>query len=87
MKFDAVLLDCDGVLVDERASIEANTGKPLTPEWMAEFRAQRNACASGADLPKAPLQLRKVALCGGGGHAHRHCRWGHGVWLRAAGQR
>ena len=126
MKFDAVLFDCDGVLVDsepitngvlrdmlhehgwsmtveecmhrfvgkavvdERASIEANTGKPLTPEWMVEFRARRNAalqadvaaipnvhdavqrihvgyagriaCASGADLPKVLLQLRKVAL-------------------------
>lgn len=126
MKFDAVLFDCDGVLVDsepitngvlrdmleeqgwsmsvqecmqhfvgkavmdERASIEARTGKPLTPEWMAEFRARRNAalqadvaaianvhdavqrihagyagriaCASGADLPKVLLQLRKVAL-------------------------
>ncbi len=79
MKFDAVLFDCDGVLVDsepitngvlrdmlaeqgwflsvqecmdifvgkavmdERARIEAQTGKPLTPEWMAAFRARRNA--------------------------------------------
>lgn len=78
MKFDAVLFDCDGVLVDsepitngvlrdvlaeqgwrlsvqacmdifvgkavidERARIEAETGKPLTPEWMAEFRVRRN---------------------------------------------
>ncbi|APW41669.1 HAD family hydrolase [Rhodoferax saidenbachensis] len=79
MKFDAVLFDCDGVLVDsepitngvlrdmlqdlgwtltlqecmdvfvgkavkdEIAQIEARTGKPLPPEWMAEFRTRRNA--------------------------------------------
>jgi HAD superfamily hydrolase (TIGR01509 family) len=79
VKFDAVLFDCDGVLVDsepitngvlrdmlaeqgwflsvqecmdifvgkavmdERARIEAQTGKPLTHEWMAAFRARRNA--------------------------------------------
>ena len=78
MKFEAVLFDCDGVLVDsepitngvlrdmlaeqgwqlsvqecmdifvgkavidERALIEAQTGKPLTPEWMADFRSRRN---------------------------------------------
>lgn len=80
MSFDAVLFDCDGVLVDsepivnrvlhrmlvergwasldeaqclqifvgkmvrdERARIERETGQPLTAEWMAEFRARRNA--------------------------------------------
>lgn len=79
MRFDAVLFDCDGVLVDsepitngllrdmleesgwvmsaeecfrvfvgkavrdERANIEARTGKPLTDAWMAEFYARRNA--------------------------------------------
>ncbi len=78
-KFDAVLFDCDGVLVDsepitngvlrdmleelgwyltpdecmrqfvgkavrdERALIEARTGKPLTEEWMVLFRERRNA--------------------------------------------
>lgn len=78
MKFEAVLFDCDGVLVDsepitngvlrdmleesgwaltpaecmrifigkavrdERAAIEANTGRPLTEDWMAEFYARRN---------------------------------------------
>jgi HAD superfamily hydrolase (TIGR01509 family) len=78
VKFDAVLFDCDGVLVDsepitngvlrdmlaergwvmslqqcmdvfvgkavrdERARIEAETGHPLTPEWMERFRARRN---------------------------------------------
>ena len=78
MKFDAVLFDCDGVLVDsepltngvlrdmleelgwklgaaecmalfvgkavkdEAATIETHTGKPLTEEWMLEFRARRN---------------------------------------------
>jgi len=79
LKFDAVLFDCDGVLVDsepitngvlrdmlaesgwvltpaecmrlfigkavkdERALIEANTGQPLTDDWMQRFRERRNA--------------------------------------------
>jgi beta-phosphoglucomutase-like phosphatase (HAD superfamily) len=79
LKFDAVLFDCDGVLVDsepitngvlrdmlaesgwvltsaecmrlfigkavkdERALIEANTGQPLTEDWMQRFRERRNA--------------------------------------------
>ena len=78
MKFEAVLFDCDGVLVDsepltngvlrdmlaaqgwemtaaecmrffvgkavmdEAAAIEARTGRPVTEDWMAEFRARRN---------------------------------------------
>jgi len=78
LKFDAVLFDCDGVLVDsepitngvlrdmleeagwklssaecmrlfigkavkdEAALIEANTGRPLTAQWLAEFRGRRN---------------------------------------------
>jgi HAD superfamily hydrolase (TIGR01509 family) len=78
MKFEAILFDCDGVLVDsepivnavlrdlleargwamsaqacmdffvgksvrdERQAIEANTGLPLTEEWMQLFYAQRN---------------------------------------------
>ena len=78
LRFDAVLFDCDGVLVDsepitngvlrdmleelgwkltaeecmrtfigkavkdEAAIIEANTGRPLTPEWLARFRERRN---------------------------------------------
>ena len=77
-RFEAVLFDCDGVLVDsepitngvlrdmleelgwsltpqacmdlfigkavkdERAIIEANTGRPLTDEWLAGFRERRN---------------------------------------------
>ncbi len=77
-KFEAVLFDCDGVLVDsesitngvlremlqelgwtlsaedcmrifigravkdERAQIEANTGRPLSDEWLASFRERRN---------------------------------------------
>jgi HAD superfamily hydrolase (TIGR01509 family) len=76
--FQAVLFDCDGVLVDsehitngvlrdmleeagwsltqaecmrlfigkavkdERARIEANTGKPLSDAWLSEFRERRN---------------------------------------------
>ncbi|HUR88283.1 MAG TPA: HAD family phosphatase [Ramlibacter sp.] len=79
MKFEAVLFDCDGVLVDsepitngvlremleelgwkltpaecmrifigkavkdEAALIEANTGRPLSAEWLAQFRERRNA--------------------------------------------
>lgn len=79
MKFEAILFDCDGVLVDSEpitngvlrdmlnesgwaitheecmdyfigrtvrsaaARIEAETGKPLTDEWMARFYARRNA--------------------------------------------
>lgn len=78
MEFEAVLFDCDGVLVDsepitngvlrdlleesgwsmttaecmrffigkavrdERATIEARTGQPLTEEWMQTFYARRN---------------------------------------------
>ncbi len=78
LKFDAVLFDCDGVLVDsepitngvlrdmlaesgwvltsaecmrlfigkavkdERAMIEANTGQPLTDDWLHRFRERRN---------------------------------------------
>ena len=78
LKFDAVLFDCDGVLVDsepitngvlrdmlaesgwvltsaecmrlfigkavkdERALIEANTGQPLTDDWLHRFRERRN---------------------------------------------
>lgn len=78
LKFDAVLFDCDGVLVDsepitngiwrdmleergwkltpaecmrlfigkavkdERALIEANTGQPLTDEWLLSFWERRN---------------------------------------------
>ncbi|WP_277380709.1 HAD family hydrolase [Stenotrophomonas maltophilia] len=124
--FDAVLFDCDGVLVDSEplvarvlsemlsargwlltpaqagevflgksvaglaGLIEERTGKPFTAEWLEEFRQQRNralerdltaiagapeavraihaatggriACASGADLHKVELQLRKVGL-------------------------
>ena len=78
-RFDAVLFDCDGVLVDsepitngvlrdmlkergwtmtsqecmrlfvgkavkdEAAIIEARTGQPVTDDWLASFRARRNA--------------------------------------------
>lgn len=79
MRFEAVLFDCDGVLVDsepivnrvlrdmlaergwalseeecmrifvgkmvrdEKARIERETGQPLTEDWLAAFRARRNA--------------------------------------------
>lgn len=78
MRFDAVLFDCDGVLVDseritngvlrdmleelgwkltpeecmrlfvgkavkdEQGLIEANTGQPLTDDWLVRFRERRN---------------------------------------------
>lgn len=96
MRFDAVLFDCDGVLVDsepitlgvlrdmlaeigwnlsmpecvqhflgitlrqERALIEANTGRALTEEWLAQFYERRNQALAarleiivGADLAVA----------------------------------
>ncbi|NDP41043.1 MAG: HAD family phosphatase [Rhodoferax sp.] len=87
MKFEAVLFDCDGVLVDsepitngvlrdmleeagwklssaecmrlfigkavkdEIAVIEANTGQPLTEEWLHEFRGRRNEALAEGLLP------------------------------------
>jgi len=98
MKFEAVLFDCDGVLVDselitngvlarhlaeqgwamslqecmtvfvgkavmdERDRIEAETGKPLTPEWMASFRARRNAALMehAKPIPHAPDAIARI---------------------------
>jgi HAD superfamily hydrolase (TIGR01509 family) len=96
MRFDAVLFDCDGVLVDseaitngvlrdmlgdlgwaltraecmrifvgkalkdERALIEARTGRPLTEEWLAGFRERRNA-ALMRDLQPVPGAVAAVA--------------------------
>ena len=101
MKFEAILFDCDGVLVDsepitngvlrdmleeggwslspaecmrvfvgkavrdERLLIEANTGRPLTEDWMAEFYDRRNR----------ELQSRLQAIAGAheavaAAHAH-----------------
>ncbi|MDP2450609.1 MAG: HAD family phosphatase [Polaromonas sp.] len=87
MKFEAVLFDCDGVLVDsepitngvlrdmleeagwklssaecmrlfigkavkdEIAVIEANTGQPLTEQWLHEFRGRRNEALVEGLLP------------------------------------
>ncbi|MDO8370395.1 MAG: HAD hydrolase-like protein, partial [Polaromonas sp.] len=87
MKFEAVLFDCDGVLVDsepitngvlrdmleetgwklsaaecmrlfigkavkdEIAVIEANTGRPLTEQWLHEFRGRRNEALVEGLLP------------------------------------
>ncbi len=95
-RFEAVLFDCDGVLVDsepitngvlrdmleeagwalspaecmriflgkavrdERARIEAHTGRPLTEDWMAEFRARRNARLE-AELQPIPGAAEAVA--------------------------
>jgi HAD superfamily hydrolase (TIGR01509 family) len=96
MRFNAVLFDCDGVLVDsepitngvlrdmleesgwalspaecmrifvgkavrdERALIEACTGKPLTEEWMARFYARRNQRLA-AELQAIPGAVGSVA--------------------------
>lgn len=101
MEFEAVLFDCDGVLVnsepitngvlrdlleesgwsmtiaecmrffigkavrDERATIEARTGQPLTEEWMQLFYARRNLA----------LEARLHAISGAHAAveaAHRH---------------
>ncbi|WP_341923080.1 HAD family phosphatase [Polaromonas sp. YR568] len=87
LKFEAVLFDCDGVLVDsepitngvlrdmleeagwalssaecmrlfigkavkdQAALIEANTGQPLTEEWLHEFRGRRNEALVEGLLP------------------------------------
>lgn len=87
LKFEAVLFDCDGVLVDsepitngvlrdmleeagwalssaecmrlfigkavkdQAALIEANTGQPLTEQWLHEFRGRRNEALVEGLLP------------------------------------
>ena len=101
LKFDAVLFDCDGVLVDsepitqgvlrdmleeagwvmsqeecmrtfvgkmvrqERALIEARTGRPLTDAWMAAFYERRNQRLR-AELRAIDGALAAVAAA----HAH-----------------
>ena len=98
MRFEAVLFDCDGVLVDsepvvnrvlramlaergwllteeeclalfvgkmvkdERARIESETGQPLTEEWLAAFRARRNAALEAELLvvPNAQAAVQEV---------------------------
>ncbi len=104
LKYDAVLFDCDGVLVDsepitngvlrdmleergwklssadcmrlflgkavkdEAALIEAHTGKPLTEEWMVQFRERRNQrlISDVAPIPGAVQAVAKIhALYGG----------------------
>ncbi len=96
MTFNAVLFDCDGVLVDseritngvlrdmleelgwrldtdecmrifigrtirsEAALIETRTGKPLTEEWLAAFRARRDALLL-RDVVAIPGALQAVA--------------------------
>jgi HAD superfamily hydrolase (TIGR01509 family) len=92
MRFEAVLFDCDGVLVDselivnrvlrdmlaergwnltheecqrifigkmvkdEKLRIERETGQPLTEQWLAAFRARRNAALERelVVVPNAP---------------------------------
>jgi HAD superfamily hydrolase (TIGR01509 family) len=97
MKFEAVLFDCDGVLVDsetitngvlrdmleelgwklsaeecmrtfigkalrdEVALIEARTGKALTDEWLASFRARRDALLS---VQVTPIRGAMAAVTG-----------------------
>ena len=102
--FDAVLFDCDGVLVDsepltngvlrdmleergwrlsgeecmrlfvgkavkdERASIEAKTGLPVTDEWLASFWARRNVKLESelVEIPGAPAAVRALHAALGG---------------------
>ena len=111
LNFDAVLFDCDGVLVDsepitngvlrdmleelgwtlsqaecmrifvgkavkdEMAVIEARTGKPLSEEWLAQFRERRNQglvervqAIAGAVDSAAALHMAfggRIAVCSG----------------------
>lgn len=96
--FDAVLFDCDGVLVDselitnrvlaqmlgelgwsisveetmrlfigklvrdEAQRIEANTGVPVTEEWLTQFRERRNAALERelVDISGAPSAVRAL---------------------------
>jgi len=103
MRFEAVLFDCDGVLVDseritngvlrdmleelgwklsageclrlfigkavkdERALIEANTGQPLTDDWLVRFRERRNV---GLVAGVQPIRGAVGAV------AQIHQRWG-----------
>jgi len=103
MRFEAVLFDCDGVLVDseritngvlrdmleelgwrlsadeclrlfigkavkdERALIEANTGQPLTDDWLVRFRERRNVGLMSGVRP-----IRGAV----GAVARIHQRWG-----------
>jgi HAD superfamily hydrolase (TIGR01509 family) len=111
MKFEAILFDCDGVLVDsepitngvlrdmlaeagwvmtpqecmrffvgktvrdERITIEAHTGQPLTDDWMQLFYQRRNLeldarleIVAGADVAVAAAQahtLQRIACASG----------------------
>ncbi len=105
LPFDAVIFDCDGVLVDsepitnrilaemlaelgwpisaeetmrvflgkavmdEAALIEARTGKPVTPAWLAQFRHRRNIALERelVEIPGAPAAVRSL-------HASLHGR-------------
>lgn len=104
LPFDAVLFDCDGVLVDsepitngvlrdmlqecgwtldrdecmrifvgkavkdERALIEARTGKPMTDAWLASFWARRNERldAELVEIAGAPIAVRALHAALGG---------------------
>ncbi len=105
MKFEAVLFDCDGVLVDsepitngvlrdmleeigwtltarecmslfvgkavkdEKATIEARTGRPLTEDWLAEFRVRRNEA-----LERDLIAVRNIHDAVGAVHAQHEGR-------------
>ena len=104
ISFDAVLFDCDGVLVDsepitngvlrdmleergwqltseecmrlfvgkavkdEAALIEANTGSPVTSEWLQSFWARRNERLTQelVEIPGAPAAIRALHATLGG---------------------
>ncbi|HEX7888612.1 MAG TPA: HAD family phosphatase [Ramlibacter sp.] len=115
MRFDAVLFDCDGVLVDseritngvlrdmleelgwtlsprecmriflgkavrdEQALIEANTGRPLTEEWMARFREKRNTMLLAGVRP-IPNVAEAVARISDGVQGRIACCSGADRW-------
>ena len=97
-RFDAVLFDCDGVLVDsepitngvlremlqelgwtmtseecmrlfvgkavkdEAEAIESRTGKPVTAQWLAQFRGRRNAALERNLVPIRDAEVAVKAL-------------------------
>jgi HAD superfamily hydrolase (TIGR01509 family) len=49
-------------VIDERLTIEANTGKPLTEAWMSSFRSRRNDAlnANLQAVPNVHMALKQI---------------------------
>lgn len=65
--------DCMRIFVgkavkDEAALIEANTGSPVTPEWLQSFWARRNERLTNelVEIPGAPAAIRELHATLGG---------------------